>query len=81
MNLYVGTSVCTQDRCQFVLPDDLRVRLLGSVADGSITLKVESGAKAQGMLAWRHQHLDRTLTGLLVQDGGVGRWPDGAQAG
>jgi arylsulfatase A-like enzyme len=34
-------------------------------------------AKAQAMLAWRHQHLDRTLTGLLVQDGGVGRWPEG----
>lgn len=49
-DLYISTSVCTQDRCQFVLPDDLRVRLLGSVADGSITLRVESGAKAQGLL-------------------------------
>ena len=25
---------------------------------------------------WRAQHADRTLTGLLVQDGGVGRWPE-----
>lgn len=27
------------------------------------------------MLVWRSVHADRTLTGLLVQDGGVGRWP------
>lgn len=33
-------------------------------------------AQAQAMLAWRAQHADRTLTGLLVQDGGVGRWPE-----
>ncbi len=46
------------------------------VTDPAVSL-----AKAQAMLAWRHQHLDRTLTGLLVQDGGVGRWPEGVQAG
>ena len=33
--------------------------------------------EAQAMLAWRAQHADRTLTGLLIQAGGVGRWPDG----
>jgi arylsulfatase A-like enzyme len=33
-------------------------------------------AYAQAMLAWRAQHADRTLTGMLVQDGGVGRWPE-----
>lgn len=33
-------------------------------------------ALAQAMLAWRAQHADRTLTGLLIEDGGVGRWPD-----
>jgi hypothetical protein len=27
------------------------------------------------MLTWRSRHLDRTHTGLLVQDGGVGIWP------
>lgn len=27
------------------------------------------------MLVWRSVHADRTLTGLLVQDGGLGRWP------
>ena len=34
-------------------------------------------ALARAMLAWRAQHADRTLTGLLVEDGGIGRWPDG----
>jgi arylsulfatase A-like enzyme len=32
-------------------------------------------AMAQAMLAWRAQHADRTMSGLLLQDGGVGRWP------
>jgi arylsulfatase A-like enzyme len=32
-------------------------------------------ALAQAMLAWRAQHADRTLTGMLVENGGVGRWP------
>lgn len=36
---------------------------------------------AQAMLTWRAQHADRTLTGMLVQDGGVGRWPDQARTG
>jgi len=30
---------------------------------------------AQAMLAWRARHADRTLTGMLIEDGGVGRWP------
>ena len=30
----------------------------------------------QDMLVWRSRHADRTHTGLLVEDGGVGRWPD-----
>lgn len=32
-------------------------------------------AKAQGMLTWRAQHTERTLSDMLLQDGGVGRWP------
>jgi hypothetical protein len=28
-------------------------------------------------LLWRSRHSDRTHTGLLVSNGGVGRWPDG----
>lgn len=32
---------------------------------------------AQDMLVWRSTHSDRAHTGLLVDKGGVGRWPDG----
>lgn len=32
-------------------------------------------ARAQAMLLWRSHHADRTLAGLLLEDGGVGRWP------
>ena len=32
-------------------------------------------AHAQAMLTWRAQHTDRTLTGLLIDNGGTGRWP------
>lgn len=31
--------------------------------------------EAQAMLEWRMNHLDRTMTGLLLQDGGIGRFP------
>ena len=31
---------------------------------------------AQGLMTWRQQHQDRTHTGLLVEHGGIGRWPD-----
>ncbi|OYY67840.1 MAG: hypothetical protein B7Y44_10895 [Sphingomonadales bacterium 28-55-16] len=31
--------------------------------------------EAQALLTWRAQHADRTLTGMLVEKGGVGRWP------
>ena len=32
-------------------------------------------AHAQAMLTWRSQHAERTLTGMLVENGGIGRWP------
>ena len=32
---------------------------------------------AQEMLLWRSHHTERTLTGMLLHDGGVGRWPEG----
>ena len=32
---------------------------------------------AQDMLAWRAQNTERTLSGMLIRDGGVGRWPEG----
>jgi arylsulfatase A-like enzyme len=41
------------------------------VSDPAVVLSL-----AQRMLVWRQQHLDRQLTGLLLRDGGIGRWPD-----
>ena len=32
-------------------------------------------AQAQAMLAWRMAHADRTMTGMLIENGGIGRWP------
>jgi arylsulfatase A-like enzyme len=32
-------------------------------------------AEATQMLTWRSRHLDRTMTGMLLQDGGIGRRP------
>jgi arylsulfatase A-like enzyme len=32
-------------------------------------------AESTAMLSWRSRHLDRTMTGMLLQDGGVGRRP------
>lgn len=32
--------------------------------------------QAQALLTWRARHADRTLTGMLVEGGGVGRWPE-----
>lgn len=31
---------------------------------------------AQRMLTWRSQHAERRLSGMKLEDGGVGRWPD-----
>jgi arylsulfatase A-like enzyme len=41
------------------------------VTDPAVVLEL-----AQRMLVWRQQHLDRQLTGMLLRDGGIGRWPD-----
>ena len=30
---------------------------------------------AQAMLTWRSEHSDRTMTGIVLREGGVGRWP------
>jgi len=31
----------------------------------------------QEMLLWRSQNTERTLSGMLMQDGGIGQWPSG----
>jgi arylsulfatase A-like enzyme len=33
--------------------------------------------EAQAMLTWRANHTERTLTGMLLEDGGIGRLPTG----
>jgi arylsulfatase A-like enzyme len=35
-------------------------------------------AESAAMLSWRSQNLDRTMTDMLLQDGGIGRRPPGA---
>jgi len=35
---------------------------------------------AQAMLVWRSAHAERTLSGMLLADGGIGRWPPMPQA-
>jgi len=37
--------------------------------------------RAQAMLQWRAEHADRTLTGMLCEQGGIGRPPAGAATG
>jgi arylsulfatase A-like enzyme len=32
--------------------------------------------QTQALLTWRARHTDRTLTGMLVENGGIGRWPE-----
>jgi len=29
------------------------------------------------MLVWRSRHTNRDLTGMLMEDGGIGEWPAG----
>jgi len=41
------------------------------VTDPAAVLK-----EAQALLTWRARHADRTLTGMLVERGGIGRWPE-----
>jgi len=62
-----GSAICLD------LAADPTARTL--VADPAVVLQ-----HAQAMLAWRAQHLDRTLTDMLVDRGGVGRLPPGVAA-
>lgn len=57
-----GSSLC------FDLAADPTWRTLH--ADPAVVLR-----EAQALLTWRAGHADRTLTGMLVEGGGVGRWP------
>ncbi len=57
-----GSSLC------FDIATDPTWRTLAT--DPATVLK-----EAQALLTWRARHADRTLTGMLVEGGGVGRWP------
>ena len=57
-----GASLC------FDLAADPSWRTL--VTDPAVILE-----NAQALLTWRAQTMNRTLTGMLVQAGGIGRWP------
>ena len=43
---------------------------IGVVTDPAVVLSA-----AQELLTWRAEIADRMMTGLLVEDGGIGRWP------
>jgi arylsulfatase A-like enzyme len=57
-----GSALC------FDLAADPTWRTL--TTDPAVTL-----AHAQALLTWRAQHAERTMTGMLVERGGLGRWP------
>ncbi len=74
-------TVRRDDRTAFVQFDDGTSLCFDIAADPTWRTPVTDPARilaiAQDMLVWRSVHADRTLTGMLVQDGGVGRWPAG----
>jgi hypothetical protein len=42
------------------------------LTDTSATLQM-----TQDMLVWRSRHTNRQLTSMLIENGGIGQWPDG----
>jgi hypothetical protein len=71
--------VLRSDRAAYVHFGDGSSLCFDLAADPSWRTEVTDGAvvldHARAMLTWRSQHSDRTLTGMLVEKGGVGRWP------
>jgi arylsulfatase A-like enzyme len=57
------------DACCFDLAGDPSWATM--VTDPAVEL-----AEARALLAWRAQHAERTLSGMILRDGGIGRWPD-----
>lgn len=72
-------AVLRGERCAYVQFGDGSFRCFDLAADP--TWRTEVGdpgvvlAHAQAMLTWRSQHAERTLTGMLTEKGGIGRWP------
>jgi hypothetical protein len=42
------------------------------ITDPSLVLPM-----VQDMLVWRSRHTNRELTGMLMEEGGIGEWPPG----
>ncbi len=72
-------AVLRSERAAYVHFGDGSALCFDLAADPSWRTEVTRDATvldhAQAMLTWRSQHSDRTLTGMLVERGGVGRWP------
>jgi len=67
------------ERCAYVQFGDGSFRCFDLAADPTWRTEVTDTAvvleQAQAMLTWRSQHAERTLTGMLLEKGGIGRWP------
>ncbi len=72
-------AVLRSERAAYVQFGDGSYRCFDLAADPSWRTEVSDPAlvlaHAQAMLTWRSQHAERTLTGMLVEEGGIGRWP------
>ncbi len=74
-------SVQRSDTCAYVQYGDGQALAFDLGADPTWRTRIDDAqvllAEAQQLLAWRAQHADRTMTGLLLRDGGIGRRPPG----
>ena len=72
-------AVLRSERAAYVQFGDGSFRCFDLAADPTWRTEVGDAAvvlaHAQAMLTWRSQHADRTLTGMLAEKGGIGRWP------
>ncbi|MEX2208889.1 MAG: sulfatase-like hydrolase/transferase [Myxococcota bacterium] len=72
-------AVLRGERCAYVQFGDGSFRCFDLAADPTWRTEVSDPgivlAQAQAMLTWRSQHTERTLTGMLAEQGGIGRWP------
>ena len=77
-------AVLRDAEVQYVQFGDGSWRCFDLAADPTGRTEIDDPAivleRAQAMLTWRANHLDRTLTDMLVDKGGVGRFPPGVAA-
>jgi len=72
-------AVLRSERCAYVQFGDGSHLCFDLAADPTWRTETSDAAlvlaHAQAMLTWRSEHAERTLTGMLVEKGGIGRWP------